>query len=72
MAFPRFGRDELVAAQDPIDRRPRELDPVVMFEVPHDRVGPGVEARFGERAAELDDQLDRRWWGRGRAGVRSS
>ena len=31
---------------------------MVAFEVPHDRVGPGVEPASGELPAELDDQRD--------------
>jgi hypothetical protein len=61
-----------MAAQDPVRARPGQFDAVMVGEVPHDRVGSGVEAGGGQLAAQLEDQLDGRWWCRRRAGVRSS
>jgi hypothetical protein len=51
-----------VALQGAIDRRARHPDPVMLSEVPADRVGPGVQTQTGagEPLAQLDDQLDGR------------
>ena len=52
--------DESVAAQGAVDRRSRDPDLVVVFEVPTDRVGAGIETLGGQSPAQLDDELDRR------------
>jgi hypothetical protein len=44
---------------------------VVVFQVPTDRVGAGVQPGGGELLAELDDQVDHFDRRRGRAGLRS-
>lgn len=70
--FVRCGLDEVVATQDPVDRGPRQCDAVVVFEVPADCVGAGIEALGGELAAKLDDEIDRRCWCCVRSGTGSS
>ena len=54
-----FGDDEAGAADDPVDRRSRHGELVVVLKVPGDRVGAGIEALGGELSAEFDDEVDR-------------
>jgi hypothetical protein len=52
-------RDQAVAAQRAVDRRSRHTQPMVVLEVPGDRVGAGIKALAGQLPAQFDDQLDR-------------
>jgi hypothetical protein len=69
--FLRLRGDHAGDAEVAVDRgRGRgQLDVVVVFEVPGDRVATRVTALRGETVAELEDQLDRRCRGLVRAGV---
>jgi hypothetical protein len=55
----RLSGDEPGAADDPVDRRPRQRDAVMVFEMPADRVSAGIETVSGELPAELEDQVHR-------------
>ena len=57
--FLRFGNDEPLAGQDPMDRGARDVHLIVVFEMPTDRVRSRVEALAGQFPAVLEDQLDR-------------
>ncbi len=48
----RFGDDQVGAPDDPVDRGSGELDVVVVFEVPDDRVGAGIETGGGKLLAD--------------------
>ena len=54
--------DQGVAFEDPVDRCPRHGGLVMVFEVPGDRVGAGVETFGGELSAELDDAFNGVRW----------
>ena len=56
----RFRNDETSAAHGPVDRRSGDGELVVVFEVPGDRVGSGVQPGRAQSAAQLEDQLHRR------------
>jgi hypothetical protein len=47
-----------LATDDAIDRRSGQLDLVVVFEVPDNRVGAGIETSSSELLAESDHDLD--------------
>jgi hypothetical protein len=59
--FLRFGGDEPRARQRARDGRDRHGDAVVVFEMPVDRVGSGVETVGDECASQFDDAV-KRWW----------
>ena len=54
----RFRGDQVGAPDDPVDRRSGQLDLVVVFEVPGDRVGASIETGSNELLAEPDHDLD--------------
>jgi hypothetical protein len=60
---------ETSATDDPIDRGSRDGDVVVVFEVPGDGVGAGIEALRRESSSEFDDQVHCRGSGRCGPGV---
>jgi hypothetical protein len=55
-----------VAGQDPGDRRHRDLQLVLMPQVPGDGGRAGIQAGLAELLAQFDDPLDRRRRSRGR------
>ena len=55
-----FGSDLVCAAHDSVDRRSRDRDLMVMFEVPDNRVGASIEALAGEFGSEPQDQFNGR------------
>ena len=60
-SFLGFGGDEPVTLQCPVDRRGVDLDLVVVFEMPADRVRASIEPFDLETAAIFEDQRDRRY-----------
>ncbi|MEI2809084.1 MAG: hypothetical protein V9F00_02395 [Nocardioides sp.] len=66
-----LGFDEVVPGQDPRDGADRDLDVVVVFQVPGQRVGAGIETSLDQLFAQRDDQVDCRLRGRGRTGFRT-
>ncbi len=54
----RFRADQVGAPDDAVDRRSGQLDLVVVFEVPDDRVGAGIQTGSSELLAESDHDLD--------------
>jgi hypothetical protein len=56
--FRRCWGDQSGCGEVAADRGDRHLQLVVMFQMPGDGVGSGVEARGAQLVAELDDQID--------------
>jgi hypothetical protein len=53
----RFGGDLGMAVQDPPHRRRRHRDPVMLVQVPANRLRARVEALFGQPLAQPQDQF---------------
>jgi len=67
----RVGGDQSGGDQLPGDGSPGDGEAVVVFQVPADGVGAGVQAGLGEFLPDLDDQVDGLGRGRVRSGLRA-
>ena len=57
-SFLRCGFDQAGAVEVAADRGGRDVELVVVLEVPSDGVGSSVESFAGKGVAQLDDQID--------------